>query len=102
MLGKLTAIEQKLSDAEKSRGKMYEKIDATNDKIDATNAKVDKLTWRLDALEGTMNKQAPTIAEFLTYKEQVKGAGRLGKFLWAAGGIILGWAVALVGWLNVK
>jgi len=97
MIGKLDAIEQKLSDAEKSRGKMYDKIEATNGKIDDTNSKVDKLTWRLDALEATMNKQAPTIAEFLTYKEQVRGAGKLGRILWIVGGILLGWASYVAG-----
>jgi len=102
VLARLDGINQKLADAEQSRGRMYEKIDATNDKIELTNSKVDKLGWRLDALEQTMNNQAPTIAEFLTYKEQVRGAGRLGKFLWAMGGIILGAAASLASWLNWK
>ena len=95
VLAKLESIENEMHDAKEARGKVYERIEATNQKVD-------HLGWRMDALEKTMNNQAPTIAEFLTYKEQVKGAGRLGKFLWAAGGLILGAAVSVSGWFHWK
>jgi len=95
VLAKLESIENEMHDAKEARGKVYERIEATNQKVD-------HLGWRMDALEKTMNSQAPTIAEFLTYKEQVKGAGRLGKFLWAAGGLILGAAVSVSGWFHWK
>lgn len=34
--------------------------------------------------------QAPTIEEFITIKHKVVGAGKLGKWLWAAGGVLIG------------
>lgn len=95
VLGKLENIENEMKDAKEARKIVYKSIEATN-------SKVDHLTWRMDALETTMNKHAPTIAEFLTYKEQVRGAGKLGKMLWFIGGIVLSAAASIAGWFHWK
>lgn len=75
-----------------SRQRMYDKLEQTDDKID-------KIENRVERLEHAITTMSPTVAEFLTYKAQVQGAGRLGKFLWWIGGVVLGAAVALAsGW----
>lgn len=94
VLAKLEGIEQDLQEAKDGRKIMYKNIEDTK-------LSVEKLNWRMDALEKTMNNQAPTIAEFLTYKEQVKGAGKLGKVLWFLAGISLSAAVTIVGWFQI-
>lgn len=93
ILGKLEGIENEMQDAKAARKLLYERLETTD-------GKVDRLSWRMDALETALNKQAPTIAEFLTYKEQVRGAGRLGKFLWFIGGLLLSAAVTVSGWFH--
>lgn len=95
ILTKLQNLEEDMQEAKQSRKLVYEKIEATN-------TEVHKLAWRMDALEATMNKHAPTIAEFLTYKEQVRGAGKLGKLLWFIGGIVLSAAASIAGWFHWK
>lgn len=75
-----------------SRQRMYDKLEQTDDKMG-------KIENRVERLEHAITTMSPTVAEFLTYKAQVQGAGRLGKFLWWIGGMILGAAVALAsGW----
>lgn len=78
-----------------SRQRMYDKLEQTDDKID-------KIENRVERLEHAITTMSPTVAEFLTYKAQVQGAGKLGKFLWWLGGILLGAAAALATqWHNV-
>jgi len=96
ILSKFDEISRQLSedrrDSAESRRRTYEKLDSTNASITA-------LDNRVDGLEKSINTMSPTVAEFLEYKSQVRGAGRLGKGLWWLGGFILGAAVALVnGW----
>ena len=75
-----------------SRQRMYDKLEQTDDKIG-------KIENRVDRLEHAITTMSPTVAEFLSYQAQVQGAGRLGKFLWWIGGMVLGAAVALAsGW----
>lgn len=75
-----------------SRQRMYDKLEQTDDKMG-------KIENRVERLEHAITTMSPTVAEFLTYKAQVQGAGRLGKFLWWIGGMVLGAAVALAsGW----
>lgn len=93
MIEKLEGLSQDLAMDREARKKLYERVETTN-------LSVEKLGWRIDALEKTMTTQAPTIAEFLSYKEQVRGAGKLGKILWVIGGIILGWAATIAGWFH--
>ena len=93
VLAKLDNIERDMGEAREARKRVYERIELSDQKID-------RLTWRMNVLEATMNQHAPTIAEFLAYKQQVAGAGRLGKFLWFLGGIILSAAVTVSGWFH--
>lgn len=75
-----------------SRQRMY-------DKLEQTDTKMEKIENRVERLEHAITTMSPTVAEFLTYKAQVQGAGRLGKFLWWIGGMVLSAAVALAsGW----
>ena len=75
-----------------SRQRMYDKLEQTDDKMG-------KIENRVERLEHAITTMSPTVAEFLAYKAQVQGAGRLGKFLWWIGGMVLGAAVALAsGW----
>ena len=75
-----------------SHQRMYDKLEQTDDKIG-------KIENRVDRLEHAITTMSPTVAEFLSYQAQVQGAGRLGKFLWWIGGMVLGAAVALAsGW----
>lgn len=75
-----------------SRQRVYDKLEQTDDKMG-------KIENRVERLEHAITTMSPTVAEFLTYKAQVQGAGRLGKFLWWIGGMVLGAAVALAsGW----
>lgn len=75
-----------------SRQRMYDKLEQTDDKLG-------KIENRVERLEHAITTMSPTVAEFLTYKAQVQGAGRLGEFLWWIGGMVLGAAVALAsGW----
>lgn len=93
ILGKLEGIEGDLQDAKAARKLVYERLEVTD-------SKVDRLSWRMDALEKNLNQMSPTVAEFLTYKEQVRGAGRLGKLLWFVGGLVLSAAVTVSGWFH--
>lgn len=93
MLEKIDRLSDDLAEDRKARKALYERIETTN-------LSVEKLKWEVEALKNTLNSQAPTIAEFLTYKEQVRGAGKLGRFLWVAGGVLLGWAATMAGWFH--
>ena len=78
-----------------SRKRMY-------DKLEQTDEKVDKIENRVERLEHAITTMSPTVAEFLMYKAQVQGAGKLGKFLWWVGGVMLGAAAALTTqWHNI-
>ena len=78
-----------------SRQRVYAKLEQTDDKID-------KIKNRVERLEHAITTMSPTVAEFLAYKAQVQGAGKLGKFLWWLGGILLSAAAALATqWHNI-
>lgn len=93
ILSKFDEINRQLADdrrdSAESRRRMYERQDQI-----ATN--VATISNRVDGLEKSVNHMSPTVAEYLDYKSQVRGAGKLGKFLWFLGGIILTVAAALV------
>ena len=78
-----------------SRQRMY-------DKLEQTDEKVDKIENRVERLEHAITTMSPTVAEFLMYKAQVQGAGKLGKFLRWVGGVMLCAAAALTTqWHNI-
>jgi len=62
--------------------------------IDQMNVSVSKLDGRVAGVEASLASAQPTIQEFITIKHKVVGAGALGKWLWIAGGALLG-AVAV-------
>lgn len=50
---------------------------------------VTNLDRRLETVERQLVKNEPTIEEFIVIKNQVQGAGKLGKWIWFAGGILI-------------
>lgn len=89
------SIENEKRDSSESRRRVYEKLETLDKKQDITDLRVEKL-------EQAITSMSPTVAEFLNYKAQVTGAGKLGKFLWWVGGIVLGAAAtAAAYWTHV-
>ena len=86
LLDRLRSIEASQSRAEVSRKEQYENI---HQLVLVTS----KLSDRLNALEKKFEEISPTLTEYNTMKTQAVGAGRLGRFLWAAGTVIMGLAV---------
>lgn len=58
---------------------------------------IQSISYRTESLEKQMVEASPTLREFTAIKNRVEGAGKLGKFLWVLGGIILSAATYLVG-----
>jgi septal ring factor EnvC (AmiA/AmiB activator) len=84
----LRNIEKAMDRADQSRKQLYEKID----NIDT---KVTLLEQQVGALSTGLNEVKPTVAEYLRAKEQVRGAGALGRALWLTGGFVLAGALWL-------
>jgi hypothetical protein len=72
-----------LEKSETSRGKQYEAIESLRLAFDGVAS-------RIKNVEDKLAGQAPTIQEFITMKNKVLGAGQFGKWLWVAGGILIG------------
>lgn len=66
-----------------------ESREKADDKLESISELILKMDRRVEKVEIQLASNAPTIEEFITIKHQVTGAGRAGKFLWAAGGIII-------------
>lgn len=85
------------SEAKEGRKEQYKSMEAMR-------ASVDKMGGRLENVEKQVASAQPTIEEFITIKHKVVGAGAMGRWLWIAGGILLGWAAnsreAVFAWLN--
>jgi septal ring factor EnvC (AmiA/AmiB activator) len=96
-LGRLEAglsnIEKLMDRAEQSRKQLY-------DKVDAVDTKVTLMEHQITQLSMGLNEIRPTVAEYVKMKEQVRGAGALGRGLWLIGGFILG--IALWVYQNVE
>lgn len=89
------SIENERRDGAESRRRTYDKLETLDKKQDMTDMRIEKL-------EQAITSMSPTVAEFLNYKAQVTGAGKLGKFLWWVGGIVLGAAAtAAAYWSHV-
>lgn len=89
------AINEERRDSAESRRRVYEKLEGQDSKLERLDA-------RVETLERTILTMSPTVAEFVDYKAQVRGAGRLGRFLWVCGGFLLTAAssfVAAYAWL---
>ena len=55
-----------------------------------TDTKLQKITNELENLKQTFSTAEPTISSFVKINNQVEGAGKLGKYLWLALGVLLG------------
>ncbi len=81
------SITEERRDSAESRRRVYEKLEEQGHDISVISS-------RVETLEKSINEMTPTVAEFVTYKTQVKVAGSLGSFLWKLGGYILAMASA--------
>lgn len=82
ILARFDVIERQLAEGSDGRRRTYEKVELVGRELLLLTAKV-------DGLEASVGAMSPTVAEFVTMKQQAKGAGRLGAFIWSAGRIIL-------------
>jgi hypothetical protein len=95
ILDRLKSIDETMRMERQSSAVSRERIYS---KLEQTDGKVDKIENRVEKLEHAITAMSPTVAEFVSYKTQVVGARKLGRVLWVTGGILLGWAAAMVGW----
>lgn len=90
-------VVEELRDAKTSRKSQY-------DSTEALSALIAKIDSRVANVETALASAKPTIEEFITIKHKVVGAGIAGKWLWAAGGALLGLAAtsreAIFHWLS--
>ena len=78
--------------AETSRKELHQSVNILDKKIDG-------LEYRLSAVETAFRDAKPTIDEFIATKHKVQGAGILGRWIWAVGGVLLGaaaWASGVI------
>lgn len=90
-------ILQQLEKAEVGRKHQYE----FNESI---NAGMQRIDTRLEGVEKSLATQAPTIQEFITIKQQVLGAGMLGRWVWIGLGTVIAFLfnsrTAIIEWLS--
>lgn len=101
--GQLRSIEELMREERdksgRSREKMHDKLDAL-EKEQATKFQemarsMEESGVRIAALERSMLIMSPTVQEFVDLKTNAQVAGRLGKFLWKVGGVILAMAAGV-------
>lgn len=98
-------INQNEIEARESRKVLYSKIDEVTKQNFSMLLKQQELEGRLKALEVSLGVVQPTINEFVTMRERARGAGALGRWLWAIGGAVLTiafWIVSNLSWLVDK
>jgi len=95
----LKTILKSLEKAEKDRDKSADRLEAeaevTTKGLNEINNQYRSLDARLAKLENKVNDNQPTIEEFITIKHQVKGASKLGTFIYGAIGVVVGFLLAL-------
>lgn len=84
-------MKQVIDGMEHSR-RLHEKSDERSDRMEQT---IDRIDRRLNDVEKQLATNAPTIEEFITIKHQVKGAGILGRWIWAAGGFLIAFVFSM-------
>lgn len=90
------SISEERRDSAESRSRVYEKLEKQGQDLGLISS-------RVETLEKSINDMSPTVAEFVSYKTNVKVAGSLGQFLWKFGGWVLATASALAAsyaWLQ--
>lgn len=83
-------------EAAESRKQVY-------DKLEEQSSHIALIGSRVQTLEKAIVDMSPTVAEFVTMKAQVQGAGKLGTGLWTIGSWVLTAAVGFVSawaWLQ--
>lgn len=85
-------IAEQSSASSLSRQRIYEKAEQTDRKLERVGIEVENVKEVLTTIQ-------PTVQEFVAYKAQVVGAGRLGRGLWWIGGLILTAAASIVSYL---
>ena len=83
----MSQMMKELESSERSRKAQY-------DTITQLNHLMVKMGGQLENLEKQVATAQPTIEEFITIKHKVVGAGWLGRWLWVAGGVLLGFVAA--------
>jgi hypothetical protein len=95
IVSRLDSIDKTLAEDRKtsteSRGKVY-------GRLEGMSKQMTDVEGRVVTLEAHITSMSPTVEEFVTYKERVRGAGVLGRLLWMVGGVLLTSAVAISGW----
>lgn len=84
------SIAEERRDSAESRRRVYDKLENQDNKLERIDA-------RVEVLEKALLTMSPTVAEFVTTKEQIRGAGKLGAVLWKIGGFLLAAASGAVG-----
>ena len=91
--GQLDSINRSIADERRdsaeSRRRVYEKLEGQDKSLERLDA-------RVQTLENAILTMSPTVAEFVTMKAQAHGAGKLGKFLWLSGKLLLAAAASAV------
>lgn len=92
--GQLDSINRSIADERRdsaeSRRRVYEKLEQQDQKLERLDA-------RVQTLENAILTMSPTVAEFVTMKAQAQGAGKLGKFVWSSGKIVIAMAASAAG-----
>jgi hypothetical protein len=68
-------IDAQATDNAESRRRMHERQEAMN-------LKLVTLEHDMSQIKGELTGMRPTVAEFVTMRNQAAGAGRLGRFMW--------------------
>lgn len=82
ILTRFDEINRQLAEGGEGRRRTYEKVEAVGRELLLLTAKV-------EGLESSVASMSPTVAEFITMKQQAQGAGKLGSFLWNSGRVLL-------------
>lgn len=103
IMGRLDSIERSIveekRDSAESRRRVYEKLEGQDRSLQQQDRKLERIDTRVETLEKAILTMSPTVAEFVTMKTQAQGAGKLGKFVWSAGKLVIaGAASAAATW----
>lgn len=82
ILTRFDMIERQLAEGSEGRRRTY-------DKVETVGRELLLLTTKVEELEKSVAGMSPTVAEFVTMKQQAQGAGKLGSLLWNTGRILL-------------
>lgn len=94
---RLKSIFAELESARDGRKQQYESLEKLGRSLLT-------IEGRVVNVENSLAKASPTLDEFIVIKHKVIGAGILGKWLWVAGGSLLGFIFAMreniITWLS--